>query len=132
MRPRWMLAVLTLSSAMAVTPTAAAADPVPSPDPVPSDPDPWFGTDKALHLTAAFGLSAGGYALGVATLEERWAGMLLGGGIALGLGALKEGLDAAGLGHPSAKDFVWDVVGTALGLGVALTFDAALRGPEPN
>jgi uncharacterized protein YfiM (DUF2279 family) len=68
--------------------------------------------------------------VGVAVFEERWAALLLGAGVALGLGALKEGLDAAGLGHPSAKDFVWDVVGTAFGLGVALAFDAALRGPE--
>lgn len=128
MRPRWLLAVAALTGATMTAPTAAAADPaVPSPD-----PDPWFGPDKALHFGATFALSAGGYGVGVAVFEERWAGMALGAGIALGLGALKEGLDAAGLGHPSGKDFVWDVVGTALGLGLAVTFDAALRGPEPR
>ncbi len=93
------------------------------------DPDPWFGPDKALHFGAGFGLSVGGYALGVASFDSRWAGVALGAGIALGLGAAKEGLDAAGLGTPEWQDFVWDVVGTALGLGVAVTFDAALRGP---
>jgi putative lipoprotein len=126
MRPRWVaLSIAALASALMAAPTAAAADPVPSPD-----PDPWFGPDKALHFGATFALSAGGYGIGVAVFEERWAGLVLGAGVALGLGALKEGLDAAGLGHPSGKDFLWDVVGTALGLGVALTFDAALRGPD--
>jgi putative lipoprotein len=94
------------------------------------DPDPWFGPDKALHFGVAFGLSTAGYGIGVAAFDERWAGLLLGGGVTLGLAAAKEGFDAAGLGTPSGKDFLWGVVGTALGLGVSITFDAALRGTE--
>lgn len=94
------------------------------------DPDPWFGPDKALHFGTSFALASGGYALGVATNDERWAGLLVGGGLALGLGATKESLDAAGLGVPSWRDFAWDCLGTALGLGVSLAFDAALRGPQ--
>lgn len=116
----------TATLALSLVASPAQAQQAPSPD-----PDPWFGTDKGLHAAATMGLSAGGYALGVATMDRRWAGLLLGGGVALGVGALKEGLDAAGLGQPSAKDFVWDVVGTALGLGLAVTFDAAFRGPQP-
>jgi len=44
----------------------------------------------------------------------------------LGLGALKEGADALGLGTPSWKDFLWTAVGGSLGLGLAGVFDAAL------
>ncbi len=122
-----MTAVLGVSLFVLSPSEAAAQSSVPSPE---VDPDPWFGKDKLLHAAATFGLSSGGYAIGVATIDRRWAALLLGGGISLALGGLKEGLDAAGLGQPSAKDFLWDVVGTALGLGVSVTFDAALRGPE--
>lgn len=111
---------LTLSTA-----SSARADEVVSPD-----PDPWFGPDKALHFSVAFGIAAAGYGIGVATFDERWAAVALGSGVAIGLGAAKEGLDAAGLGHPSAKDFVWDLLGATLGIGVGITFDAALRGPQ--
>jgi len=125
---RGLLATVLGVSLFVLSPDAAAQAAAPSPEV--TDPDPWFGTDKLLHAGATFALSSGGYALGVATIDQRWAALLLGGGISLALGGLKEGLDAAGLGQPSAKDFVWDVVGTALGLGVAVTFDAALRGPD--
>jgi putative lipoprotein len=94
------------------------------------DPDPWFGTDKALHFGAGLGFSAVGYGIGAWALDDRWAGVALGTGLALGVGTAKEGLDAAGLGSPSWRDFVWVAVGTALGLGVSVTFDAALRGAE--
>ena len=94
------------------------------------DPDPWFGTDKALHFGAGFGIGVGGYALGAAALENRWIGVGMGIGLAALIGGAKEGLDAAGLGQPSWKDFVWDVLGGTLGVGVSLTFDAALRGGE--
>jgi putative lipoprotein len=93
--------------------------------------DPWFGADKALHFTAGFGLAVGGYTVGALTLDDRWAAAGLGATIAVGVGAAKEGLDAAGLGTPSWKDFTWDIIGTALGIGVSLAFDAALRGPNP-
>lgn len=92
--------------------------------------DPWYGTDKALHFTAGFGLAVGGYGLGTWAFDDRWAGIGLSSAIALGLGAAKEGLDAAGLGTPSWKDFLWTAVGAVLGVGVSVTFDAALRGPD--
>ncbi|MCA9620657.1 MAG: hypothetical protein KC731_16655 [Myxococcales bacterium] len=108
----------------------AAAQSAPSPD-----PDPWFGTDKALHFSAGFVLGVGGYALGAGTLgggtlDSRLAGALLGTGIVAAIGGAKEGIDATGVGDPSIKDFVWDMVGGLLGIGISLTFDAALRGPE--
>jgi hypothetical protein len=53
-----------------------------------------------------------------------------GAGLGLLAGGVKEGLDAAGLGTPSYKDFIWTALGTALGIGMSITFDAALRGPS--
>jgi putative lipoprotein len=94
-----------------------------------ADDDAWFGGDKALHFAIASGLGGGGYAIGVAAFEERWAGVAFGAGLGLVLSGAKEAADAAGLGTPSYKDFIWSMVGTALGVGVAITFDAALRGP---
>lgn len=110
----------------ALTPSAAHAQAAAEPDP---SADPFFGVDKVLHFSAGFGLAAVGYGIGVAALDDRWAGVALGGGLGVGLTGLKEGLDAGGLGTPSWKDFVWGLAGTALGLGVSVTFDAALRGP---
>jgi putative lipoprotein len=102
----------------------------PSPDPDPPAADPWFGVDKALHFGAGFGIGVGGYALGAGPLESRWAGVGMGIGLAALIGGGKEGLDAAGLGQASWKDFLWDVIGGTLGVGVSLTFDAALRGGD--
>ena len=117
------LATATLClSALAFSSDASADTPSP-------DPDPWFGPDKALHFGAGAGLSAGGYAIGIIGLDNRWAALAIGSGVALTLGAAKEGLDAAGLGVPSWRDFVWSAVGTAIGIGFSITFDAALRGP---
>lgn len=121
-----MAAVLFASTLLAATPSALAD---PTSAIVSPDPDPWFGRDKALHFAASFAVSSGGYALGVATTEERWVGLAVGSGLALGLGAAKEGLDAAGLGTPSWRDFTWDCVGALVGLGVGVAFDVALRGP---
>jgi putative lipoprotein len=104
--------------------TTARAE-APSPE-----PDRWFGTDKALHFGAGFGLGVAGYAIGAGPIESRWAGVGLGIALAAALGGLKEGIDAAGSGQASAKDFVWDLIGSGLGVGVAITFDAALRGPD--
>lgn len=94
-------------------------------------PDPWFGPDKALHFGVSFAVASSGYALGAATTDTRWVGVLVGAGLSLSLGGGKEALDSLGFGEPSYRDFAWDVVGTALGIGVSLAFDAALRGPSP-
>jgi putative lipoprotein len=120
------VAAALLTSALTVATPSFCQQSVPTPD-----PDPWFGPDKALHFAGSFALASGGYALGVATTNERWVGVAMGGGIGFGVGALKEGLDATGLGDPSWRDYAWDCAGTLLGLGVSLAFDAALRGPNP-
>jgi putative lipoprotein len=103
-------------------------------EPPPSEPagaaDAWFGPDKALHMGVSLALAAIGYGVGVWAFDERWAATCMGASVGLGLGATKEALDAAGLGEPSWQDFAWDVVGVTLGVGLSVTFDAALRGPE--
>jgi putative lipoprotein len=96
-----------------------------------ADPDPFWGKDKALHFVAAGALAGTGYALTTAATDDRWKAFAVGGGVALGAGALKEGLDALGYGDPSWKDFAWDAIGAAFGLGVAFVIDAAARGSWP-
>lgn len=97
--------------------------------------DAWTGTDKALHFGISTALAAGTYGFGVALWsepDERWKAALLGAGVTLGAGGAKELADLAGLGHPSWKDFTWDVIGTVVGLGLAFTFDIAIRGWAPD
>ncbi|HEY3594162.1 MAG TPA: hypothetical protein VGL13_09810 [Polyangiaceae bacterium] len=96
-----------------------------------ADPDPFWGQDKALHFVAAGALAGTGYAVTTAFTGDRWKAFAIGGGIGLGAGAAKEGLDALGFGDPSWKDFAWDAIGTAFGLGVAFVVDAAARGSWP-
>jgi len=91
-----------------------------------SDPDPWFGPDKALHFSVSLGLAAGGYAAASPWLETRGERALAGGAFSLTLGAGKELWDLAGHGDPSWRDFTWDVLGTAAGVGLALGIDALL------
>ena len=88
-----------------------------------SDPDPWWGRDKALHFGASATIAAGGYGVGTLIFERRAEAALFGGGIAVGVGAAKEGLDALGMGTPSFKDFTWDVIGAAFGVAVGLGID---------
>jgi putative lipoprotein len=93
--------------------------------------DPWTGPDKALHFGLSTALGAGSYGLGVALWDapdDRWKAALFSLGITLGAGGAKELADLAGLGHPSWRDFTWDVIGAVVGLGLAFTFDVALRG----
>jgi len=95
------------------------------------DPDPFWGPDKALHFAAGGALAAAGYAVTTSFTEDRWKAFAIGGGVALGAGAMKEGLDALGSGDPSWKDFAWDAIGAAVGLGIAFAVDAAVRGSWP-
>jgi len=87
------------------------------------EPDPWWGRDKALHFSVSAGLAAGGYAASSLVLDERWQRATAGAGFSLTLGASKELYDAAGHGHPSGKDFAWDIAGAALGTALALLVD---------
>jgi putative lipoprotein len=93
-----------------------------------ADPDPWFGSDKALHFTISAGIAGAGYGITTAFAEDRWKAWAVGGGAALAAGALKEGFDATGSGDPSWKDFTWDLIGAAVGLALAWGIDAAVHG----
>jgi len=90
------------------------------------DPDPWFGTDKALHFGFSAALAGTGYGVSSLFLDAPGTRALAGAGFSLTLGASKELYDLAGHGDPSWKDFTWDVAGTAVGVGVALLVDALL------
>jgi putative lipoprotein len=92
-----------------------------------SDPDPWWGRDKALHFTVAGAIAGIGYGVGTEIFDHRWQCAVFGGGLAVGAGAAKELLDMTGAGDPSWKDFTWDVIGAAVGLGVAIAIDALVR-----
>ena len=92
------------------------------------EPDPWVGGDKALHFAVSAGIAGAGYGLTTAFARDRWKAFAVGGGAALGAGALKEGYDATGRGDPSWKDFGWDVIGAAVGLAIAWGVDAAVHG----
>ena len=94
------------------------------------DADPWFGHDKVLHLTVSAGLAAGGYTAGAFAFDARYEALLAGGGLALAAGTAKEVADLAGWGHASWRDFTWDVIGTALGLGLTWGLDLAVRGVD--
>jgi putative lipoprotein len=85
----------------------------------PAQADEWLGRDKALHFGVSVGLAAGGYAAGTQLFETRPSALVFGGSISIALGAGKELYDAAGHGDPSWKDFTWDLLGTAVGLGLA-------------
>jgi len=93
----------------------------------PPDPDPWWGTDKALHMSVCAGLSGGGYALSTQITGDIPGRAAFGAAVGIGAGLGKEVLDATGLGDPSWKDFLWDVIGTSIGISVAITIDFAVR-----
>ena len=93
-----------------------------------ADPDPWLGSDKALHFTVAAGIAGVGYGVTTAFAEDRWKALAVGGGAAITAGALKEAFDATGSGDPSWKDFTWDLIGAAVGLAVAFGIDVAAHG----
>ncbi len=94
--------------------------------------DDWFGRDKALHFSFSAAIAGAGYAgASLATEDRRWR-LAVGGSLAIAAGAGKEIADAYGLGDPSWKDFTWDLIGTATGLGVAYLIDRWLAAPQPQ
>jgi len=100
----------------------------------PADLDPWLGPDKALHFAFSAGIAGAGYAGAGLFADDIGVRLLVGGGLSLGVGAAKELIDLAGFGHPSWKDFAWDVVGAATGLLIAWLVDhlvATWRSPGP-
>jgi putative lipoprotein len=95
--------------------------------PVRADPpvDPFFGADKAKHFAVSAALAASGYGLSAIVFDDRKNRVVLGATFAIGVGYSKEVLDAVGFGTPSWKDFVWDVIGSGVGVGIAVALDAA-------
>ena len=88
-----------------------------------SERDPWLGPDKALHFGATTAISLGGYGAACLFTDNRWVRASTGFGLAVTVGAAKEGYDALGHGDPSWRDFTWDVVGAAVGTGLAFMLD---------
>jgi putative lipoprotein len=111
-----------LAAMMLFTPTRASA--------APPDPDPWFGPDKALHFTLSSLIAGGGYGLTALADDHIATRIAFGAGLGLVVGAGKELWDLAGHGDPSWKDFTWDVIGTVVGVGIAITIDLATRSPD--
>jgi putative lipoprotein len=120
--PPFIAALLASLTALLLSAPSARADPTPS-------PDPWFARDKALHFAASAAIAAGGYGTSAFVTDEVAGRVAFGAGLAIGAGIAKEALDAAGFGTPSLRDFTWDVIGTAVGVGVCITLDLALRDP---
>lgn len=110
-----------LAAALLLAPHAARA--------APPDPDPWFGPDKAAHFTLSAFIGAGGYGT-TALFDDRLAARIaFGTGLGVVVGAGKELWDLTGHGDPSWKDFTWDVIGSVVGVGIAVTIDLAVHAP---
>lgn len=92
-----------------------------------AEEDAWLGRDKALHFGASAVIAGSSYGVGTMFLDGRLGPAILGGSVALAAGAAKEGWDALGHGTPSWRDFAWDAIGTAVGLGIALGIDFLVR-----
>jgi putative lipoprotein len=93
-----------------------------------ADPDPWFGSDKALHFSLSAGIAAGGYAVAAQLTDDRRWRLASGAGLAIAAGAGKELLDRYDGGDSSWRDFTWDVIGTATGVGIAWLIDRLVDG----
>lgn len=96
------------------------------------DPDPWLGRDKTLHFAASMGVAGAGYGLSAIGAEDIRVRIAFGAGAGIVVGAAKEILDLAGFGTPSWKDFTWDVIGVAVGIGISVSIDLAVRALSPR
>jgi putative lipoprotein len=114
--PRAFLAAALLALTV---PSVAHADP--------PDPDPWCAPDKALHFAASSFIAGGGYGATALATDDMAARAAVAASLAITAGLAKEAFDAAGFGTASPRDLVWDLVGTAFGLSIALTIDLAAR-----
>ena len=119
MATRWLAPLAVALIISGARPTLAAPPAV--------DPDPWWGKDKALHFGLSAGVAGAGYGLSALGTEDIRVRVAFGAGAGIVVGAAKELFDLAGLGHPSWKDFTWDVIGTALGVGISVSIDLIVR-----
>ena len=118
-----LLAALALGTVWASSMRQAAAA-----GPAKVDPDPWFGRDKAMHFGACAGISMVSYGLTALASNDVRMRFIFGAGAGIAAGGGKELLDMTGSGDPSWRDFAWDVAGTVVGVGIAITIDLAVRG----
>jgi putative lipoprotein len=89
--------------------------------------DRWFGGDKVLHFSVSLGLAAGSYAGAALFFDASWQRASVSAAFTLSLGAGKELYDATGRGDASWRDFTWDVIGCAVGVGLAYVLDVLLK-----
>ena len=97
-----------------------------------ADDDPWFGPDKALHFSLSAVIAGGGYAAAVPITDDRRWRLAAGAGLAIAAGAGKEISDRYDGGDSSWRDFTWDVIGTATGVGIAWLIDRLVSGPRAH
>jgi putative lipoprotein len=109
-----------LAGSILLTSTRAPAQTAP-------DPDPWWGPDKALHLGLSAAITGGGYGISTQITDEVGGRAALAAAAGIGAGLAKEVADALGLGTPSWKDFVWDLIGTGVSISVSITIDLGVR-----
>jgi uncharacterized protein YfiM (DUF2279 family) len=91
--------------------------------------EPWWGPDKALHLSVSAGLAAAASVISAGWIELRAARSVVAFISALALGIGKEWADVLGLGTPSMRDYAWDAVGAAVGALLSGVIDALLVQP---
>ena len=94
-----------------------------------ADPDPWFGSDKALHFAVSAGFAIGAYHFAMTYSLSPKVRVAYGASFALLLGIGKELWDASGNGNASLKDLTWDVLGTAVGVAICLVIDQVIFRP---
>jgi putative lipoprotein len=91
-----------------------------------ADADPWFGRDKAMHLSVSFALAGTSYATAAGVSKRTSVRVMSGAGIALSAGIAKELYDQSSRGDASWHDLTWDAIGTATGTLVAWLVDRYL------
>jgi uncharacterized protein YfiM (DUF2279 family) len=96
--------------------------------------DAWWGPDKRLHLAVSTAIPPLGFMISGNFLDDTGAKLAVGASLGLGLGAAKELVwdKAFGNGDPSWKDFAWDAVGTAAGVGLTWAVDRLVSSPRPT
>lgn len=95
-------------------------------DPALAEPDPWWGQDKALHLSASVMAAGDGYATAAVLSKREPIRLIAGFGVAVAAGASKEVYDGQSGGDASLRDFTWDVVGAATGVAISWLIDRYL------
>jgi putative lipoprotein len=94
--------------------------------------DPWLGRDKLAHFGASAVIAGIGYGASMIGTNDLRLRIAFGVGAGVLVGGAKEMVDMAGFGDPSWKDFTWDIAGTVVGVGIALSLDLAIHALRPR